>query len=581
VARMIPPVVPEECRSPGEKEIFARLQDDPATSDWFVLHSLDVARHLRQVAGEIDFVIVVPEKGVLCLEVKACRELHRQGGLWYYGPVSSTEGDARGPFRQVADTMHSLRERLVKRAPGLANVVFWSGVVFPYVNFAVSSEEWHEWQVIDARLFKSHPFALLVRNMLDRAREHLVNAETAKWFDARSRSPDSLQAETLVQMLRPHFEFFQSPKARIQQLDDEVNRYTQEQLEALDAMEANSRVLFEGPAGTGKTMLAIEAARRGAASGRRVLFVCFNRLLARKLAVDIASMPSVKVCTLHRHMLDVVGQEGPPADASESFWTDQLPEHAIATVLGSSEDRAYDQVVVDEAQDILRRQYLDFLDLSITGGLAAGRWRFFGDFERQAIYGMDQGSLNGLLRERASSVAQYSLRVNCRNTPRISELAQLLGGMTPPYRHVLRPDDGIDPVLLFYSGSSDQTQKLLSSLEDLYAEGFRGSDITILSPRAQGACASTVRHPAWKDRLRPLSIDASSGISYGSIHAFKGLESRAIVVTDIDRIGDPASQALFYVATTRALHRLIILAHEAVREEARSIVKRQLQRGER
>jgi Nuclease-related domain/AAA domain len=576
VARMIPPIVPEECKSPGEKEIFARLRDDPATKEWFVLHSLDVARHLRQVAGEIDFVIVVPEKGVLCLEVKACRELHRQGGLWYYGPVSSTESDARGPFRQVANSMHSIRERIVKRAPGLANVIFWSGVVFPYVNFAVSSEEWHEWQVIDARLFKSHPFALLVRNMLDRAREHLASTETAKWFDARTQGPDGLQAETLVQMLRPHFEFFQSPKARIQQLDEEVNRYTQEQLEALDGMEVNPRVLFEGPAGTGKTMLAIEAARRGAAAGRRVLFVCFNRLLARRLAVDTASIPSVKVCTLHRHMLDVARQEVPSAGGDEAFWTRRLPEEAIGNLLGSSADPVFDELVVDEAQDILRRQYLDFLDLSLAGGLAAGRWRFFGDFERQAIYGSDEGSLEALLRQRASSVARYSLRVNCRNTPRISELAQLLGGMSPPYRHVLRPDDGVEPVLLFYSGD-DQSQKLLSSLEELYAEGFRGSDITILSARAQGACASIVNHPTWKGRIRPLGIDGFDGISYGSIHAFKGLESRAIVVTDIDRIGDLTSQALFYVATTRALHRLVILAHETVRAEARSIVKRHLE----
>ena len=577
MARMIPPVISEDCKSQGEREIFARLQDDPDTSNWFVLHSLDVAKHLRQVAGEIDFVMVVPEKGVLCLEVKACRELHRERGLWYYGPLSSTEGDARGPFRQVAAAMHSIRERIVKRAPGLANVVFCSGVVFPYVNFEVRSEEWHEWQVVDARSFKSHSFALLVRNMLDREREHLADTETAKWFDARSLHPDVMQAETLVQMLRPHFEFFQSPKARIQQLDDEVNRYTEEQVEALDAMMVNPRVLFEGPAGTGKTMLAIEAARRGAAKGRRVLFVCFNRLLARKLAADTTGTQWVKACTLHRHMLDLSGQGGPPADADQGFWTDQLPEQAIASVLGSTEDLAFDELVVDEAQDILRPAYLDFLDLSIAGGLAAGKWRFFGDFERQAIYGTNEQSLNDLLHQRSGNVARYSLRVNCRNTPRISELAQLLGGMNPPYRHVLRPDDGQDPVLHFYSDASDQSQKLVSSLEQLYAEGFRGSDITILSARAQGACAGTVNQPSWKGRLRPLGNDGSNGIAYGSIHAFKGLESRAIVVTDIDRIGDAASQALFYVATTRALHRLVILANIAVREEARSIVKRHLE----
>jgi hypothetical protein len=43
-------------------------------------------------------------------------------------------------------------------------------------------------------------------------------------------------------------------------------------------------------------------------------------------------------------------------------------------------------LVIDEAQDLLEDEYLDVLDLLVKGGLAGGRWAFFGDFERQAIY---------------------------------------------------------------------------------------------------------------------------------------------------------------------------------------------------
>ncbi len=31
---MIPPAIPPSCTSPGEKEIFARLKDEPGTQDW-------------------------------------------------------------------------------------------------------------------------------------------------------------------------------------------------------------------------------------------------------------------------------------------------------------------------------------------------------------------------------------------------------------------------------------------------------------------------------------------------------------------------------------------------------------------
>ena len=112
MARMIPPTIPVSCPSPGEQEIFAKLKQEEATQDWIVLHSLDIAQHLRQVSGEADFVIIVPSLGVLCLEVKACHSLERRDGLWFYG--HDPKGDPRGPFKQAAEAMHSLRKQVIQ-----------------------------------------------------------------------------------------------------------------------------------------------------------------------------------------------------------------------------------------------------------------------------------------------------------------------------------------------------------------------------------------------------------------------------------------------------------------------------------
>ena len=113
MARMIPPRILPDCSSLGEQEIFRRLKDDPETNDWIVLHSLDVAEHMTSIAGEIDFVAIVPGKGVLCVEVKGCKSLRRHDGLWYYGKAPSP--DARGPFKQASTAMHSIRTKLAKR----------------------------------------------------------------------------------------------------------------------------------------------------------------------------------------------------------------------------------------------------------------------------------------------------------------------------------------------------------------------------------------------------------------------------------------------------------------------------------
>ena len=51
---MIPSIIDPHTASPGEREIFQRLRDDPDTSDWVVLHSLVLSHHVRQLMGEVD-----------------------------------------------------------------------------------------------------------------------------------------------------------------------------------------------------------------------------------------------------------------------------------------------------------------------------------------------------------------------------------------------------------------------------------------------------------------------------------------------------------------------------------------------
>src|SRR5262249_14700306 len=140
--------------------------------------------------------------------------------------------------------------------------------------------------------------------------------------------------------------------------EDELTRFTQEQFAALDAMEANARVAFEGPAGTGKTFLAIEAAQRAAVAGRRVLFLCFNRMLGDWLRAQNAALsPTVTTETLHAFMLGIASIR-PPSRPPDSFWAFQLPELAADKILGDEAFEPFDELIIDEAQDILRDEYL-------------------------------------------------------------------------------------------------------------------------------------------------------------------------------------------------------------------------------
>lgn len=570
MARMIPPTIPTSCSSPGEQEIFAKLKQEEATRDWIVLHSLDIAQHLRQVSGEVDFVIIVPVLGVLCLEVKACHSLLRRDGLWFYG--HDPKGDPRGPFKQAAEAMHSLRQQVIKSDTSLSRTPFWSAVAFPYIEFNAPSGEWHPWQVIDSARFKRQPMAQLVMSILRSARAHLSSQPSAKWFRHGDRLPDIQQSSALARILRSNFEFTEKAHDRRHRKQSEILRYTGEQFAALDTMEDNPRVLFTGPAGTGKTVLALETARRVAGAGKSVLFACFNRLLGSWLTEQpLAHTNQVTAGTFHQYMAGIASIKVPEG-ADDSFWKSALPDAAISKLLHGHPDAGrFDVVIADEVQDLLHPAYLDVLELVLKGGLADGSWRMFGDFERQMLYGQDREQIEVLLGKRCGMFARGSLRVNCRNTPRVATLSHLLGRLSPNYSRILRPDDQIEPTMSYYATPSQQRKELGKTLEHLFKQSYSGDDIVVLSPKAGERCAAAgVAEMPWFDLLTPYEAAASGQIRYTTIQSFKGLDAPAIVITDIEHIDGDIFSSLLYVATTRALERLCIIVHETAKP---SIIK--------
>ena len=565
MARMIPPIIDGQVNSDGERDLFHAFKTSAETSDWVVLHSLDIAKHQTQVVGEIDFVIIVPRLGVVCLEVKACRSLEIVDGRWRYG--QNKNWDSRGPFKQASRAMQSLRGQIYKKHPKLRNVVFWSAVAFTHMSFDSSSTEWHRWQSIDRDYIRSRGIVATILGVLKNGRIRLAQTPTAKWFKPENDKPNGEEIDYLINVLRPNFESYESPKDRIQRVHAEAKRYTEDQFRALDFAEDNERVVFAGPAGTGKTLLAIESARRAARLGRRTLFLCYNELLGDWLEKEIAPLaPIVEFDRVARRMLSTSGLR---AKEDPMFWAKELPLAAVAALKDDPEGslRQYEELIVDEAQDFLRGGFIEFLDHCVDGGLEQGRVRLFGDFERQAVYQSAELTLAELKEGWIQDLASFRLRDNCRNTPRVAALAGHLGGLDPGYRSVLRQDDLIDPIIIEYANDAEQPGKLIDALLELLDEGFEVAQIVVLSMRSKGMCMDKALGNASSFQYFGAGKVGKSGVFSSSVRRFKGLEAPVIVLTDIESISSDEAQTLLYVGVTRTLGKLVLLVRKDAKLE--------------
>lgn len=554
MARMMPPYCPQDA-PPGERALFEVLAHSPETDGWTVLHSLAIASHVRQVKGEADFVAIIPNHGVLVIEVKSHLSVERlRDGRWKLGSQRPT---SRGPFQQANECMHSIRQYLMSRQVNLRSIPVIDAVWFTQVRARTmlpQSPEWHSWQLLDSEDVRDGAAAAILRT-LAAGSEHLKSRIVGFAHDAMG--PTEADADRIAVILRPKFEAAIVPgdirQARVAQLA----AFIEEQYDALDNMQHNRAVLFTGPAGTGKTWLAMEAARREIELGRTGRLLCFNRLLGQRLRHDLASIGGLCVSTFHQEALRISGRQA-PAEAGQWFWDEQLPELTIEALLDHGEHEVADFLIVDEIQDLAREPFLDVLDLLVRDGLEGGRVLLFGDFERQVIY--ENGDGRALLADRIPGLSSFAQTVNCRNLPRIGTVVKKLTHLMPGYRRFRRQDDGVDPEFIPIPRGRDQSAELADAVRMLRGDGYGLDEIAVLSPLRHGSTSETTTDPWLRQILRPADGQAPQPgqLRFSTIHSFKGLDAPAVIITDL---GDtaPKFESLLYIGMTRATDRLTVL----------------------
>lgn len=554
MARMVPATGP---RTGSSSRVQDRLYDALArtlSQETLVVHAaawVGADFDDRPRDGRADFMIADPDRGILLLDVV-------EGGLahdphadsWSTGageprtdPFASLEGAADSLLAHIDHAATALPSR-----PVIAYAAVTADIIAPRGGFSATA-----------------PRAVV----LDRSDLDDLAPALDRLFDHwAARRPGAGNASSRW-WLRIVEQLFVAP-VRVRALlgsrlaDDReaMLALDRQQIAVLEMLSRMRQVTVYGPAGTGKTVLAVAKARRLAEQGYRVLLTCYNRALGAHLKSICADQP--RITALHFHelcylLLNVPAKltKATRTDREARFFFDeQLPAQLIAA---SSRLKGYDAVVVDEGQDF-RPSYWRALESISRGGDHAIRYIFYDN--RQRLHKESDGPQFDVPGAEFAIV----LRTNWRNTKHIHGH---IGTFEPPFRDTPCAAPAGVPVQHNASDPSAAVvlRRTLSRL--VREEGVRPDDIAILTGRGR-LKSKLVKIGGDVPVGEMTDSDTAGKVRIGTIHAFKGLESPVVILAELDHLPPSERRRLHYVGASRAMSLLIVLSSAEVAPEAGS-----------
>ncbi len=537
----IPPYCGEEVKSNAERKIFDVLQG-LQLNNCYVLHSLGLPKHKHKIYGEIDFVVVC-ELGVACLEIKGGRIECRDGQWIFIDRMGNEHVKNEGPFAQVSGNMFELKKILFDKFQNklfAKTLLTAAGVVLPDVTFDRKSEEIINEIVYDKRTSD-------ITQYIKKIFSYWRSQSHTKYQDL---TPS--QVKEIVTFLRADFSFIPSLADRLNETEERLIRLTNEQAQVMYALSANNHLMIQGNAGTGKTLLALDFAKKKAAEGLKVLYLAYNKNLVNYLnrIVDERDKKNLKIINLHALFgeyvevdLELIKQD------MKKYFTETLPEQFYEFLSSADEnvlsDIQFDLIVLDEGQDIIKPEYLYSLDLLLKNGLENGNWAAFYD-HKQNIYNADYEE--GIEMLESYNSTKFQLFVNCRNTIQIGKYTSRITGVE--IREFIK-ENGEEVSVIRYENDESFGKKIRSILDELKAEKVLMKDIVFIGPKKfSGSILKRVGI-----EVNEISDDYDPNINlpkYATIQGFKGLDAKIVILVDVEKIRDENFVKYIYIGTTRA-----------------------------
>lgn len=536
MSKMIPQTMEEDNNSFGERQVFEALKKLP--DDYTVFHSVrwnDRNEKNTVVYGESDFTIFHPQKGIIVIEVKS-------GGIecidnaWTYIRTDNGERHSmKNPLKQADKSKYRFLDLLDDL---LKDTEYTDYPQYCMVESAVWFPSISKRDIIGNLPMEYHPEITLFENALDSPQKYIdgVYDFYEGWKHTRL---DKTPKDVIIDAFSPLYRVIPSLKSKRLEQEEVFVRLTKEQNSLLDYLEEQRVAAIQGAAGTGKTWLAIEKARRLADSGK-VLFLCFNQFL-RLFLQDLKNENPKKYENIDFYNL--------PQLICQKLRVPLVEEDDILRFLENYEayDWEYKHIIIDEGQDFNDNEIERLYDIAL---LQEGAFYIFFD-KNQFVQGRD---FPDWLK---NSECRLVLNINCRNTYSIADTSGKPISVEPKVKN-----KGIkgDMPKFYICDDKVTALKRLSVLIDQYRNnGYAYNQICILTVKTENLSFLNGVEKVGNHVIK--ATRGNGNVLFTTARKFKGLEADAIIIIDVDAdtFAEEESKRLFYVGASRAKHYLDIL----------------------
>jgi len=513
-------------KNPGERKVFESIL--PLLSDGDAIFANLEISDPREGDIEIDLVLLLQDYGCMVIEVKGAHITFDKGSWIQSDPSGSHKID---PASQAKRNMYALRDYITSKWSQGVLRSDWI-VAFPHSN------------VVDVR-DPNLPISKIIQkdgleHSLKQIRNLLANVKTfplpvyEKWVDIAVKSliPLAAQETDRDSVLGNNYEF--------------IRGLTHERRVILDQLEENNRYYVKGPAGSGKTWLAFEQARRWKKLGLKVGVVAYNRGLVSYMLNKNAELPDDEKADWVGTFHDLAIQLGSTAGAPQHYddEVDRYREDLLFKANSATEEWRFDAWVVDEAQDFLP-SWWETLNILLKDS-GEGKMALFGD-DQQQVFG-HRPSPDGFM-------ANLRLTENLRNSQQIAKAVSSF---------LVKPSSARGPhaVEIEYV-EVQEDEDTFEIADDVVAnltdkEFWHPGEIALLTTKSRhpehARMAEQDRNAHWD------SLWTNEDVFYCTVGGFKGLE-RPVVVLAIDGFHkDTEKDDVLYVGISRARDKLVVVA---------------------